>query len=655
MPRRAKRPEGEDSSLALDTRSRAVIQQLVDEKRAALEAAAPHIPLEEYLHGGQDSLQSSIKRMRDAAASFASAGELVAPAAPAAPAADDTARAHHSTDVAGSGTLGPGSATRRPASAPHSRTGAMGQRGAAGGTGEAPSLQRPSGHARARAERLQEEVRLREETECTFHPRTNLAVPTVRVADPNAFFERSAKWREERERRIEAQKRRAEARKLQECTFKPHTARRGRGTPAAGGRAAPQVAKASFAASSPGSGAAAPAVASMAAASERLYSEAQARLVQRQLASQQRGAPLAPSPPAAAAVTECVRNPRNAELRRAAADDADCPFAPQTNGPKRSTSAATLGVTSRYRKQSPARPARALPSGEEHCTFTPRVNRVPRRLSEAAAGYLGDGAFDRLSRVPPPPPDAASAPGVDRRSASAPGERPEPPGKATAAAGTDDDAKSRWTAFLGRQQRYAAQKREGEQARLMRAKSEAGQQPELSQGTRKLSELSAGVENRPNFLQRVAQAFAWTRTTHPRRPSARHLPRPSPRLLAAARRTRSAGERAVGAARNSASLLHRVALLRRRCRRMRLPTARSRRRSTGTRARDVRAPLTNSRRATRSGARRLMQSSSSVRRRRRPRASRSSRRSTRSLACRVDSRFSPSPSRTSHGSVSIWH
>ena len=74
MPRRApQRPEGEDSSLALDTRSRAVIQQLVDEKRAALEAAAPHIPLEEYLHGGQDSLQSSIKRMRDAAASFASA------------------------------------------------------------------------------------------------------------------------------------------------------------------------------------------------------------------------------------------------------------------------------------------------------------------------------------------------------------------------------------------------------------------------------------------------------------------------------------------------------------------------------------------------------------------------------------------------------
>ena len=306
MPRRAnQRPEGEDSSLALDTRSRAVIQQLVDEKRAALEAAAPHIPLEEYLHGGQDSLQSSIKRMRDAAASFASAGELVAPAAPAA---DDTARAHHSTDVAGSGTLGPGSATRRPASAPHSRTGAMGQRGAAGGTGEAPSLQRPSGHARARAERLQEEVRLREETECTFHPRTNLAVPTVRVADPNAFFERSAKWREERERRIEAQKRRAEARKLQECTFKPHTARRGRGTPAAGGRAAPQVAKASFAASSPGSGAAAPAVASMAAASERLYSEAQARLVQRQLASQQRGAPLAPL--AARQIAMPVQEPR---------------------------------------------------------------------------------------------------------------------------------------------------------------------------------------------------------------------------------------------------------------------------------------------------------------------------------------------------------
>ena len=87
---------------------------------------------------------------------------------------------------------------------------------------------------------------------------------------------------------------------------------------------------------------------------------------------------------------------------------------------------------------------------------------------------------------------------------------------------------------------------------------------------------------------------------------------------------------------------------------MRLPTARSRRRSTGTRARDVRAPLTNSRRATRSGARRLMQSSQ-----------RAETQATESLTFKpeinavsgVGSRLKvfSEPESYLAGSVSIWH
>ena len=53
MPRRAnQRPEGEDSSLALDTRSRAVIQQLVDEKRAALLSHHVDFPPDDGAHDG---------------------------------------------------------------------------------------------------------------------------------------------------------------------------------------------------------------------------------------------------------------------------------------------------------------------------------------------------------------------------------------------------------------------------------------------------------------------------------------------------------------------------------------------------------------------------------------------------------------------------
>ena len=41
---------------------------------------------------------------------------------------------------------------------------------------------------------MQQELLLREAEECTFHPRTNHAQPTLTVPRPDSFFERSQKW-----------------------------------------------------------------------------------------------------------------------------------------------------------------------------------------------------------------------------------------------------------------------------------------------------------------------------------------------------------------------------------------------------------------------------------------------------------------------------
>ena len=51
------------------------------------------------------------------------------------------------------------------------------------------------------------------------------------------------------------------------------------------------------------------------------------------------------------------------------------------------------------RRPSPHKP-RPLPTGEDECTFSPRVNHTPRALSSSVSSYLGDPAHLRLSRHP---------------------------------------------------------------------------------------------------------------------------------------------------------------------------------------------------------------------------------------------------------------
>ena len=104
-----------------------------------------------------------------------------------------------------------------------------------------------------------------------------------------------------------------------------------------------------------------------------------------------------------------------------------------------------------------------LPSGQEHCTFSPRVNRVPPRLSAAAAQYLEGDAYSRLStpRGGPPTPRAllSSASVTEgkplRRSASAPRQR-------TPAA----EREAGWSEFHARQESFKQRKSQARQRRL---------------------------------------------------------------------------------------------------------------------------------------------------------------------------------------------
>ena len=86
-------------------------------------------------------------------------------------------------------------------------------------------------------------------------------------------------------------------------------------------------------------------------------------------------------------------------------------------------------------RPSPQRP-RPPPTGEDQCTFSPRVNRTPRSLSSSVSQYLDDPAHLRLSHYPNcrgTPSSAPSSPRVLTHSASAP-RRATPQSERTAAA-----------------------------------------------------------------------------------------------------------------------------------------------------------------------------------------------------------------------------
>ena len=437
----------EASSLALDTRAAQSYSSswTRSARRSRLPRRTSHW---RSTHGGQDSPvvhqadapRSSLVRIRGRARGACGAGGR-----------RHCTRPRPMWQAVGAGARLGNAAARVSAAQPQ---GAMGQRGAAGGTGEpSPNARRgtrahvPSAYRR----------RCGREEQVHLPPRTNLAVPTVRVADPNAFFERSAKWRESASG---GSKRRSAAPRRASCksAFAAHATRERH----AGGRrrAAPQVAKASFAASSPGSGAAA----------LRWHPWRQHRSGWTRGAGTTGAAPArepatgcaACTSPAAAAVTECVRNPRNAETD---ARQRTTPTAPSRHRrtarsarPRPPRSASPRAIASSHRHG-----LRARFPGRGALYLTPRVNRVPRRLSEAAAGHLGDGAFDRLSRVPPPPPTLLRHPaltvGAPPRQARGRSRRVRPPPPPAPMTTRNHVGRPSWVDSSGTQRKSAKQSR----------------------------------------------------------------------------------------------------------------------------------------------------------------------------------------------------
>ena len=104
----------------------------------------------------------------------------------------------------------------------------------------APNLHRSSEAAQLRAMRLQQELLLREAEECTFHPRVNTNRPIKPSKGPpptGTFFSRSQQWAAQVAEGKESRRRTLERAKMADCTFSPAV------TPRRPSSAAPSTAK----------------------------------------------------------------------------------------------------------------------------------------------------------------------------------------------------------------------------------------------------------------------------------------------------------------------------------------------------------------------------------------------------------------------------
>lgn len=537
--------------------------RLVEEKRKLLQAAAPRISLQDYLEGGQSVLQQNVDLMRDAAETApppvawgepaADQPQGLAAAAMAVAAQEGAAwvdKAAPPQDVAPGpdGSLEPPSRPQQPPpkqqSAPPSSAPSpslsqppapqqQSQLSCAGSSASgAPMLHRSSEAAQLRAQRLQQELKRRELAECTFKPKINKREPLGPAAQ-DTFVERSKQWRDKRDAEQEAKRKQREQETMEACTFKPTLAPR---PPAA---AATADAPTGAAAEAEG-GAASERAAERASRAEKGVID---RLYQ---------------PNARQALEEKERLARE---QKRAAEEAECSFKPQTNRPSRNN-LATTDVQPRYRTGAspiPQRP-KPLPTGTEHCTFSPRVNRVPTRLSREAAEYLDGDVISRLSRHTPASPRAdasllssASDGGrMMRRSASAPRERmmtPRGDGGGSEAGGSR--AGAAWDSFHERQQRFKERKQLAESARQSAAAAAANQPPAISRGSRKLSAAQASTP----FLQRMADNSEKHKAEQAKSRAGEALPSheasdctfaPNITQTARARRARTAGEMSLG-------------------------------------------------------------------------------------------------------------
>ena len=249
-------------------------QQLVEEKRRLLEAAAPRVSLQDYIQGGPDVLQQNVEIMRDAVAAPAVAAPAVAwgeaskelgqnylhagltPREKAVLQEQADLRAAMAVAVAvqegaswvaesqpaewatgaglpheppAQGDEEPSAEPQEPGAAPEPppeprEACAASERSACSGS-QAPLLHRSSEAAQQRAARLQQELYLREMRECTFRPRINRrgGAPAPHGATED-FVERAQRWREEREREQEERRRQKEQAVTEECPFRPSLA-----------------------------------------------------------------------------------------------------------------------------------------------------------------------------------------------------------------------------------------------------------------------------------------------------------------------------------------------------------------------------------------------------------------------------------------------
>lgn len=420
------------ADLALDEDSRAVIERLVAEKQRLLEQSAPRLSLQPYLDGeagAADAVMQQLRSLPNSPMRSPPAGSLLAGGFDAA------------------GLCGHGERTAAPARKPPQAPRAS----------ASPQSVRLPAHALQRAERVAAEARARERAECTFRPaiRAYIAPPppppprpasadassrgrrasgerssSERMAgsgtgasgtggsgtgggvgefDGDGFFERNQAWHRERERERLARVAAAEAAHMAACPFRPEMSPR---------RASSSIHRergkegAGYDSGGPLAGA---------PVHERLYQpDARARYLEEQ------------------------------EGKRLAAEEAkerECTFHPQLRAPSRSN-AAVACVPSRW-KSTPSKADRikaaeaALAAEEAKAaevarvgrgrrnsgpvrSFSPRVNALPRRMSDAAAEYLTEPAHVRLSRAPPPPQPRAPTPASARplrHSVSAPQHR----------------------------------------------------------------------------------------------------------------------------------------------------------------------------------------------------------------------------------------
>ena len=265
-------------------RARVPSQQLVEEKRRLLEAAAPRISLQDYIQGGPSVLQQNVEIMRDAVAAPAVAwgetstevgqtylhagltpreqadlqeqADLRAAMAVAvavqegASWLDESQPAEWATGAGLPNEL-PAQRDEEPSAGPHEpraapepppelRESCAGSERSFCSGSQAPLLHRSSEAAQQRAQRLQQELYLREMRECTFQPRINRrgAAPPPHSATEQ-FVERAQRWRDEREREQEEKRRQKEQAQIEQCPFRPSLAPRVHGAPATTPAAAP--------------------------------------------------------------------------------------------------------------------------------------------------------------------------------------------------------------------------------------------------------------------------------------------------------------------------------------------------------------------------------------------------------------------------------